>query len=54
MPNPHNDRRAADLASRDAEVRRLASEAGRSVEEVARIFDLTTQRVYQIIGRKTK
>lgn len=54
MPQPYNARREADLTSRNAEVRRLASEAGRTVEEVAQIFDLTTQRVCQIIGRKPK
>lgn len=40
------------LASRNAEIRRLCGEAGRTAEEVGRIFDLTSQRVYQIIREK--
>jgi DNA-directed RNA polymerase sigma subunit (sigma70/sigma32) len=54
MPSPFNATRRAMLISRNAEIRRLCSEAGRTAEEVGRIFDLTSQRVYQIIGRKTK
>jgi DNA-directed RNA polymerase sigma subunit (sigma70/sigma32) len=54
MPNPFNQARRAQLTSRNSEIRRLCSEAGRTAEEVGRIFDLTSQRVYQIIGRKTK
>lgn len=52
MANPFNPARRAELTSRNAEIRRLCSEAGRSAEEVGRIFDLTSQRVYQIVGRR--
>lgn len=54
MPNPYNPAREAEIISRNCEIRRLVAEPGRSVEEVARIFELTSQRVYQILGRKAK
>jgi DNA-directed RNA polymerase sigma subunit (sigma70/sigma32) len=52
MPNPYNSRRQQILAARDAEVRRVAAEPGRTTAEVARMFDLTAERVRQIL-RKT-